>query len=89
MPDIKVPIFSESVSEGTLLAWHKKPGEAVRRGEVLAEIETDKVVLEVTALQDGTMGTTSAAEGDTVLSEQVIGSVEKKVRDRTEIDRAE
>ncbi len=75
MPDIKVPIFSESVSEGTLLAWHKKPGEAVRRGEVLAEIETDKVVLEVTALQDGTMGATSAAEGDTVLSEQVIGSV--------------
>ena len=75
MPDIKVPVFSESVSEGTLLAWHKKPGEAVKRGEVLAEIETDKVVLEVTALQDGTMGATSAAEGDTVLSEQVIGSV--------------
>ncbi len=75
MPDIKVPVFSESVSEGTLLAWHKKPGEAVRRGEVLAEIETDKVVLEVTALQDGTMGVTSAAEGDTVLSEQVIGSI--------------
>ena len=75
MPDIKVPVFSESVSEGTLLAWHKKPGEAVRRGEVLAEIETDKVVLEVTALQDGMMGATSAAEGDTVLSEQVIGSV--------------
>ena len=75
MPDIKVPIFSESVSEGTLLAWHKKPGEAVKRGEVLAEIETDKVVLEVTALQDGTMGATSAAEGDTVLSEQVIGSI--------------
>ena len=75
MPDIKVPVFSESVSEGTLLAWHKKPGEAVRRGEVLAEIETDKVVLEVTALQDGTMGATSAAEGDTVLSEQTIGSI--------------
>ena len=75
MPEIKVPVFSESVSEGTLLAWHKKPGEAVQRGEVLAEIETDKVVLEVTALQDGIMGATSAAEGDTVLSEQVIGSV--------------
>ncbi len=75
MPDIKVPVFSESVSEGTLLAWHKKPGEAVGRGEVLAEIETDKVVLEVTALQDGTMGATTAGEGDTVLSEQVIGSI--------------
>ena len=75
MPDIKVPVFSESVSEGTLLAWHKKPGDAVKRGEVLAEIETDKVVLEVTALQDGTMGATTAGEGDTVLSEQVIGSI--------------
>ncbi|WP_407540186.1 2-oxoglutarate dehydrogenase complex dihydrolipoyllysine-residue succinyltransferase [Deinococcus radiomollis] len=75
MPDIKVPVFSESVSEGTLLAWHKKPGDAVKRGEVLAEIETDKVVLEVTALQDGVMGATSAGEGDTVLSEQVIGSI--------------
>jgi 2-oxoglutarate dehydrogenase E2 component (dihydrolipoamide succinyltransferase) len=75
MPDIKVPVFSESVSEGTLLAWHKKPGEAVKRGEVLAEIETDKVVLEVTALQDGQMGSLSAQEGDTVLSEQVIGSI--------------
>ncbi|WP_424949939.1 2-oxoglutarate dehydrogenase complex dihydrolipoyllysine-residue succinyltransferase [Deinococcus sp.] len=75
MLDIKVPVFSESVSEGTLLAWHKKPGEAVGRGEVLAEIETDKVVLEVTALQDGVMGATVAGEGDTVFSEQVIGSI--------------
>ncbi len=73
MPDIKVPVFSESVSEGTLLAWHKQPGEAVRRGEVLAEIETDKVVLEVTALQDGTLGSVARQEGDTVLSEEVIG----------------
>ncbi len=75
MADIKVPVFSESVSEGTLLAWHKKPGEAVKRGEVLAEIETDKVVLEVTALQDGVLGGVSANEGDTVVSEQVIGQL--------------
>ncbi|WP_425146841.1 2-oxoglutarate dehydrogenase complex dihydrolipoyllysine-residue succinyltransferase [Deinococcus sp.] len=73
MPEIKVPVFSESVSEGTLLSWHKKPGEAVKRGEVLAEIETDKVVLEVTALQDGTLQSTARNEGDTVLSEEVIG----------------
>ncbi|ULH16687.1 2-oxoglutarate dehydrogenase complex dihydrolipoyllysine-residue succinyltransferase [Deinococcus sp. KNUC1210] len=73
MPDIKVPVFSESVSEGTLLSWHKQPGEAVKRGEVLAEIETDKVVLEVTALQDGTLQTVVKNEGDTVLSEEVIG----------------
>ncbi|WP_221090295.1 2-oxoglutarate dehydrogenase complex dihydrolipoyllysine-residue succinyltransferase [Deinococcus aquaedulcis] len=75
MADIKVPVFSESVSEGTLLAWHKKPGDPVKRGEVLAEIETDKVVLEVTALQDGVLVSTAKNEGDTVLSEEVLGVV--------------
>lgn len=75
MADIKVPVFSESVSEGTLLTWHKKPGEAIKRGEVLAEIETDKVVLEVTAQQDGVLQSVSKQEGDTVLSEEVLGTV--------------
>ena len=75
MADIKVPVFSESVSEGTLLTWHKKPGEAVKRGEVLAEIETDKVVLEVTAQQDGVLQSVAKNEGDTVLSEEVLGTV--------------
>ena len=75
MAEIKVPVFSESVSEGTLLTWHKKPGEAVKRGEVLAEIETDKVVLEVTALQDGVLESIAKQEGDTVLSEEVLGVV--------------
>ena len=75
MADIKVPVFSESVSEGTLLTWHKKPGDAVKRGEVLAEIETDKVVLEVTAQQDGVLTAIAKNEGDTVLSEEVLGTV--------------
>ncbi|WP_291432346.1 2-oxoglutarate dehydrogenase complex dihydrolipoyllysine-residue succinyltransferase [Deinococcus sp.] len=75
MADIKVPVFSESVSEGTLLTWHKKPGDAVKRGEVLAEIETDKVVLEVTALQDGVLTSIAKQEGDTVLSEETLGVV--------------
>lgn len=75
MADIKVPVFSESVSEGTLLAWHKKPGETIKRGEVLAEIETDKVVLEVTAQQDGVLQSVNKQEGDTVLSEEVLGTV--------------
>lgn len=75
MADIKVPVFSESVSEGTLLTWHKKVGEAVKRGEVLAEIETDKVVLEVTALQDGVLERVAKNEGDTVLSEEVLGTL--------------
>jgi len=75
MAEIKVPVFSESVSEGTLLTWHKKPGDPVQRGEVLAEIETDKVVLEVTALQDGVLTAIAKQEGDTVLSEEVLGTV--------------
>ncbi|KEF33883.1 MULTISPECIES: 2-oxoglutarate dehydrogenase complex dihydrolipoyllysine-residue succinyltransferase [Deinococcus] len=75
MADIKVPVFSESVSEGTLLTWHKKPGDPVKRGEVLAEIETDKVVLEVTAQQDGVLTAIAKQEGDTVLSEEVLGTV--------------
>lgn len=75
MADIKVPVFSESVSEGTLLAWHKQPGEAVKRGDLLAEIETDKVVLEIQAQQDGVMGTPVRNEGDTVLSEEVLGTL--------------
>ncbi len=73
MADIKVPVFSESVSEGTLLTWHKQPGEAVKRGDVLAEIETDKVVLEVTAQADGVLQSVAKNEGDTVLSEEVLG----------------
>ncbi|TSA88012.1 2-oxoglutarate dehydrogenase complex dihydrolipoyllysine-residue succinyltransferase [Deinococcus detaillensis] len=73
MPEIKVPVFSESVSEGTLLSWSKKPGDAVTRGDILAEIETDKVVLEVTALQDGVLESIAKQEGDTVLSEEVLG----------------
>jgi 2-oxoglutarate dehydrogenase E2 component (dihydrolipoamide succinyltransferase) len=75
MPDIKVPVFSESVSEGTLLSWSKKPGDAVKRGDILAEIETDKVVLEVTALQDGVLQSVAKNEGDTVLSEEVLGVI--------------
>jgi 2-oxoglutarate dehydrogenase E2 component (dihydrolipoamide succinyltransferase) len=75
MADIKVPVFSESVSEGTLLTWHKKPGDALKRGEVIAEIETDKVVLEVTAQQDGVLQSVLKNEGDTVLSEEILGTV--------------
>lgn len=75
MADIKVPVFSESVTEGTLLTWHKKPGEAVKRGELLAEIETDKVVLEIQAQQDGTLQSVLKNEGDTVYSEEVLGTM--------------
>jgi 2-oxoglutarate dehydrogenase E2 component (dihydrolipoamide succinyltransferase) len=71
--EIKAPDFPESVADGTVSAWHKAPGDAVARDELLAEIETDKVVLEVVATDDGVMGEILKAEGDTVLSQEPIG----------------
>ncbi|MDX1467346.1 MAG: biotin/lipoyl-containing protein, partial [Halomonas sp.] len=53
--DIKAPTFPESVAEGSVAAWHKKPGDSVERDELIVEIETDKVVLEVVAPEAGTL----------------------------------
>ncbi len=53
--EIKAPVFPESVADGTIATWHKQPGEAVSRDEVICDIETDKVVLEVVAPADGTI----------------------------------
>ena len=74
--EIKAPTFPESVADGTVATWHKKPGEAVKRDELIVDIETDKVVLEVLAEADGVLGAIIANEGDTVLSNQVLGSIE-------------
>jgi 2-oxoglutarate dehydrogenase E2 component (dihydrolipoamide succinyltransferase) len=74
--EIKIPEFPESVSEGTLLSWHKKEGEFVEQDELLLEIETDKIVLEVAATEAGIVKNTSAGEGDIVTSGQVVGSLE-------------
>ncbi|MEQ8486869.1 MAG: 2-oxoglutarate dehydrogenase complex dihydrolipoyllysine-residue succinyltransferase [Pseudomonadales bacterium] len=74
--DIKAPSFPESISEGTVAGWLKAPGEAVQRDDVLVEIETDKVVLEVVAPADGTLVEILAAEGETVTSEEVVGRFE-------------
>lgn len=74
--DVKVPVFSESVSEGTLLGWKKQKGQAVAKGDVLIEIETDKVVLEVYAQESGVLTETSKNEGDTVASEEVIAKID-------------
>ena len=71
--DITVPIFPESVTEGTILTWHKQPGEKIARGELLAEIETDKVVFEVPAPANGSLTEIAAPVGATVSSGQVIG----------------
>ncbi len=73
--DIKAPTFPESVQDGTIATWHKSAGEAVARDELIVEIETDKVVLEVVAPADGLLGDIIKAEGDTVQSNEVIASV--------------
>ncbi len=75
--DIKAPQFPESVADGTVATWHKQEGEAVKRDELLVDIETDKVVLEVVAPADGVVSKILAAEGDTVESQQVLGHFEE------------
>ena len=75
--EIKAPTFPESVADGTVATWHKQPGEAVSRDELLVDIETDKVVLEIVAPADGAISEIIKAEGDTVLSDELIGHFEK------------
>jgi 2-oxoglutarate dehydrogenase E2 component (dihydrolipoamide succinyltransferase) len=74
--EIKAPTFPESITEGTVAQWHKQPGEAVRRDDLLADIETDKVVIEVVAPDDGALTEILKAEGDIVESEEVIALFE-------------
>jgi len=74
--EIKVPVFSESVSEGTLLEWQRQVGEAVKRDDQLVDIETDKVILEVVALEDGVLSEIRVPGGTTVNSEQVIAVID-------------
>jgi 2-oxoglutarate dehydrogenase E2 component (dihydrolipoamide succinyltransferase) len=75
MTEIKVPALPESVSDGVVVAWHKQPGEAIQRDEALVDIETDKVVLEVPAPEDGVLQEILIAIGDTVTADQIIGLV--------------
>lgn len=73
MVEIKAPQFPESIADGEVAVWHVAVGEAVQRDQVLVDIETDKVVLEVVAPSDGTLTAIHKAEGDTVLAEEVLG----------------
>ena len=73
--EIKVPTLPESIADALIVTWHKQEGDAVRRDEVLVDIETDKVVLEVPAAEDGVMGKIIEPEGTTVAAHQVIGSI--------------
>ncbi|WP_333842631.1 2-oxoglutarate dehydrogenase complex dihydrolipoyllysine-residue succinyltransferase [Pelomicrobium sp.] len=78
--EVKVPTFSESVSEGTLLAWHKKPGEYVQRDENLIDIETDKVVLELPAPAAGVLTQILKRDGDKVVSDEVIATIDTEAK---------
>ncbi|ABF08928.1 2-oxoglutarate dehydrogenase E2 component (dihydrolipoamide succinyltransferase) [Cupriavidus metallidurans] len=74
--DVKVPQLSESVAEATMLNWKKKPGEAVAQDEILIEIETDKVVLEVPAPSAGVLSQIIKNDGDTVVADEVIAKID-------------
>ncbi|MEX9891631.1 2-oxoglutarate dehydrogenase complex dihydrolipoyllysine-residue succinyltransferase [Providencia rettgeri] len=73
--EILVPDLPESVADATVATWHKKPGDSVQRDEVLVEIETDKVVLEVPASEAGVLEAIVEDEGATVLSKQLLGRI--------------
>ena len=73
--EILVPDLPESVADATVATWHKKVGDTVKRDEVIVEIETDKVVLEVPALSDGVLAEVVQAEGETVVSKQLLGKI--------------
>tara|TARA_B100000927_G_scaffold16998_1_gene13196 strand:+ start:828 stop:2018 length:1191 start_codon:yes stop_codon:yes gene_type:complete len=75
--EIKSPTFPESVADGTIANWLKKEGDKVSQDEVIAEIETDKVVLEVLAQSDGVISKIIKSEGETVISSEVIGEYEE------------
>ena len=70
--EIKAPAFPESVADGVVSVWHKQPGESVSRDELLVEIETDKVVMEVVAPESGVLKSVVVAEGETIASEALL-----------------
>ena len=76
---IKAPTFPESVADGTIANWLKNEGDVVKQDEIIAEIETDKVVLEVVAPNDGKLLKVIKAEGDIVLSAEIIGEFDDSV----------
>src|SRR5215472_619778 len=74
--EVKVPVLPESVAEATLVNWHKKAGEAVKRDENLIDIETDKVVLELPAPGSGVLAEVRKADGSTVTAQEVIAVID-------------
>ena len=74
--EVRVPALPESVADATVLAWHKAPGESVKTGENLVDLETDKVVLEVPAMSDGVLGPIQSPVGTVVTARTVLGTIE-------------
>lgn len=74
--EIKAPTLPESVPDGTIATWHRKAGEAVKRDELLVDIETDKVVIEVVSPADGVLQKILKNTGDTIVSNELIALVE-------------
>lgn len=75
--EIKVPVLPESVADATVAAWHKKPGDSIRRDENLVDLETDKVVLEVPSPVDGVISKIIRGSGETVTSNELLGIIEE------------
>ena len=84
MKEIKVPVLPESITEATVAAWHKKPGDYVELDDVIVEIETDKVVLEVPAEEAGVLSEITAEEGETVSEQQVLGLINDEADSKDE-----
>ena len=78
--EVKVPQLSESVAEATMLQWKKKAGDAVAVDEILIEIETDKVVLEVPAPSAGVLAEILVGDGGTVVADQLIARIDTEAR---------
>ncbi|MCL1077519.1 2-oxoglutarate dehydrogenase complex dihydrolipoyllysine-residue succinyltransferase [Parashewanella spongiae] len=87
--EIKVPVLPESVADATIATWHVQPGEAVTRDQNLVDIETDKVVLEVVAPEDGSLEEILFSDGETVLGEQVIAKFSAGAVAGKEVTKAE
>ncbi len=78
--EVKVPNLPESVADATLINWHKKAGDAVARDENLVDLETDKVVLEITAPHSGVLATIKRSDGDTVISDELIALIDTEAQ---------
>lgn len=81
--EVKVPVLSESIADATLVSWHKKVGDVVRRDESLVDLETDKVVLEVVAPGDGVLKSIKRQEGSVVVADEVIAIIDSEAQAAT------